>query len=112
MEGMDSLREAVDAAFDQYRQGLIQLIIRSLTSLAAKDPQATYEYSAGMGIWYFKRTGPVTEEGETYIQEDGDIEPEPAFEALQDAESDYGNQAIPQGDFEIKGKKVGINNLG
>lgn len=112
MDSTEALREAVEVAFENYRQGLSKLIVQTLTAVAAKDPKATYEYNAGMGIWYFKRTGPVTEDGETFEHEDDDIRPEPAFSAIEAAGQDYEYQAIPQGEFQIKGNKILVNNLG
>lgn len=109
MDGMDALREAVEQAFANYRKGLVALIVKTLTELAAKDPQATYGYSSGMGTWYFSRDGKVTEEGETFDQEDDDYEP--AFSAVQTAESDYGDSAVPTGMFKIRGKKVLMSDL-
>lgn len=106
MEGMDALHEAVNQAFANYRKGLGELIVRTLTELAAKDPKSTYRYTSGMGIWYFTRKGLVTEDGETFEREDDDFQPEPAFSAIRRAEQDYENQVVPGGDFEIHGKKI------
>jgi hypothetical protein len=108
---MDALREAVEAAFANYRKGLIQLIVRTLTTISRKDPQAKYEYTAGMGIWYFKRTGMVTEDGETSEQEDDDYEPEGVYEAIQDADTEYNGAATPGGELVIQAGKILVNTL-
>jgi hypothetical protein len=111
MDGVEVLKEAVEQAFLNYRRGLATLLIKTLTELAAADPKSTYSFTSGMGIWYFTRKGLVTEDGETFEQENDDFEPEPAYSAIQDAESEYGNYAVPGGDFQIKGKKIFINEL-
>src|SRR5437879_2639241 len=105
-DNMDALREAVNQAFANYRNALKVLVIKTLRELAAKDPESTYEYSAGMGIWHFTRTGAVNEDGETFVREDDDFEPEPVYSRIVDAESDYGDSAVPTGNFKIKGKTI------
>jgi hypothetical protein len=105
MDGMEVFREAVDQAYVRYRKALGKLVVKTLKELAAKDPEATYEYSAGMGVWGFTRNGPTTVNDETFTME-RDIEPDPAYEAILDADSDYGNSVVPDGTFTIKGKKI------
>ena len=99
------LGEAVDAAFTRYRDALEKLALDTLKKLSIKDPASSYTYSAGMGIWHFTRRGLVTEDGETFIREDDDFEPEPAYSAIQDAESRYGYTVVPQGHFAFKAGK-------
>lgn len=100
MAGMDALREAVEAAFTNYRKGLIQLIVRELTAISIKNPQSKFGYRAGMGIWYFFR------------DQDDDFEPQGnAYEAIQDADSNYNGAATPDGDLEIQAGKILKNDL-
>lgn len=111
MEGMDALREAVELALTNYRRGVIAIIIKTLTELAAEDPKAEYSFTSGMGVWHFTRKGLVTEDGETGIQEDDDYSPEPAVSAIDTAYDNYNYQGVPTGDFKVKGKKILVSTL-
>lgn len=109
MTDFTALGEAVDAAFTAYRSALEKLMLDTLKKLSQQHPDEQFEYSAGMGVWHFTRRYTAFDAGEAHEAEDDDFEPEPAFTAIQDAESNYGNTVVPDGYWTFKAGKMTRN---
>jgi hypothetical protein len=81
--------DAIEKAIEAYSKALEKLVIETVKSLARKDPHAEFSFISGMGTWAFERTG-VTDFGtDDFDIATREIEPEPAFSILQDADSEY-----------------------
>lgn len=106
LTNFEALAEAVNQALAKYRDALEILVHKTLKDLSAGDPGAEFEYSSGMGRWNFSRTGPYThDDGSEDPSFEQDIEPEPAFSAIVDAESEFDYSVVPDGTFVYKNKK-------
>jgi hypothetical protein len=106
LTNFEALAEAVNAALTNYRNALEKLVHKTLKDLSTEDPEAEFEYTAGMGHWSFSRKGPyVHDDGSLDDSYEQDIEPEPAFSAIADAESEFDNSVVPDGIFVYKNKK-------
>jgi hypothetical protein len=101
-----ALGKAVNAALTKYRNALKKLVHKTLRDLSAADPESMFEYTSGMGRWSFLRTGPCThDDGSVSDSYEEDIEPEPVYSAILDAESEFDYSVVPDGIFVYKNKK-------
>jgi len=107
-----ALHKAVQTAFENYRKALEELAIDTVKKLALRDPASEYSFISAMGSWHFERKGlrqlTMEKDGEEgTIEEEREIEPQPAYDAFDKAEQDYGYGAVmPLATTQTTGGKV------
>lgn len=104
LTNFEALAEAVTQAMDNYRSALDALVHKTLKDLSANDPEAEFEYG-GMGSWGFYRKGPELFDDESTGVTDREIEPDPAYNAIIDAQSEFDISVVPDGHYIYKNKK-------
>jgi hypothetical protein len=102
MPNFNALGNAIIKAFDNYRNALEKLVHKTLKDLSVSDPEASFEFIGGMGSWVFYRKGSEQFDDGSVGITCREIEPEPAFSAIVNAESEFGYSIVPDGHFVYK----------
>jgi hypothetical protein len=103
--------KCIDVAMENYRQALKAQIINAMKALAAEDPDAEFEFINAMGVWSFTRKGMITYSDDSEGIAERDIESQPIYGMLSDAEHMYGYQILPWMKIKAKGDQIEVGDV-